>query len=160
MDSVQERGSGVSQWPQLSRRPRPSGLWGRPTFSNWNTTSREQNQLANFFPLTFKAIIRTHLSLSEITKEKPNRRTYFQPVVISIFGKRSEATNRPRTPEFMVTQEENGNAGGGAISIVLGQRMQTHQQLLKLFPLPFPPSPSEVPPQPWIGPTGKPVSDK
>lgn len=69
-----ERDSGVSQWPQLSlfHRPGPSGLWGWPAFRNWNITSREQDQLANFFPLTFNAIIRTHLSLSEITKEKPN----------------------------------------------------------------------------------------
>ena len=48
------------------------GLWGWPTFRNCDIASREQDQLADFFPLTFKAIIRAHLSLSEVTKEKPN----------------------------------------------------------------------------------------
>lgn len=48
------------------------GLWGWPTFRNCDIASREQDQLAGFFPLTFKAILRAHLSLSEVTKEKPN----------------------------------------------------------------------------------------
>lgn len=48
------------------------GLWGRPTFRNWNIISREQDQLADLFPLTFDAIIRAHLSPSEVTKEKPD----------------------------------------------------------------------------------------
>lgn len=48
------------------------GLWGRPTFRNWNIISREDDQLADPSPLTFNAIIRAHLSLSEVTKEKPD----------------------------------------------------------------------------------------
>lgn len=63
------RDSGVSRWPQPSGRLSPRG---RPTFRNCNITSGEQNQLADLFPLTFNAIIRAHLPLSEVTKEKPN----------------------------------------------------------------------------------------
>lgn len=109
-DSIRERGT-----PEFNGYPGPvtgsastPGPWGQPTFGNCNITSREQNQLAHLSPLTFDAIIRAHLSPSEVTKEKPNWRKYFQAAVISIFGKGSEAINCQRTPEFMVTQEENG----------------------------------------------------
>lgn len=51
--------------------PHPLGLWGQPTFRNHNIKSREQGQLADLFPLTFDAILRAHLFLSEVTKEKP-----------------------------------------------------------------------------------------
>lgn len=60
-----ERDSGTSRWPQLSLTgPAPRGLWGRPAFRNWNVTSREHDQLADLFPLTFNAIIRA-TSVSE-----------------------------------------------------------------------------------------------
>lgn len=48
------------------------GLQGELTFRNCNIISREQNQLADLFPLTFNVIIRAHLSQSEVTKEKPS----------------------------------------------------------------------------------------
>lgn len=106
------------------------GLWGQPTFRNCNIICRDWNQLADLFSLTCDAIISAHLSLSEVTKEKPDRRKYLQGPVISIFGKGSEAINHQRTPELGVTQEENGkyvpgNAGGQASDTVLGQQDAT-----------------------------------
>lgn len=73
-DSVPEGGTlrSLTMTVALSQAPpAPLGPWGQPTFRNCKITSREQNQLVDLFPSTFNAIIRAHLSLNEVTKEKP-----------------------------------------------------------------------------------------
>lgn len=146
------------------------GPWRQPTFGNCNITSREQNQLAHLSPSIFDAIIRAHLSLSEVTKEKPKWRKYFQAAVISIFGKGSEAINCQRTPEFTVTQEENGkylpweckqmSYLQSAWPVGRGWTGSSWDGFLfPNFPNPWPgKSGGGVPPQPQTRPRGKPPS--